>query len=129
MAKRTVADTVLDPTVKYATLEIDGTSFKLAYDFNAIAEAEKVAGCNLLLGLAKILISGADASQIRGLLYAALRKAQPKMTIDDAGTLIRIDNLVDIQNAILEAYRLSMPEAKKNEDPTEAGPEPARASA
>jgi hypothetical protein len=113
---------VADPLVEFATLRIDGESYNLVYDFNAIAEAEKLAQCNLLHGIASLLASGATAMQLRGLLYAAMRKAHPKMTIDKAGELIRIDTMPDIYEALGEAYRNSMPEAKKlAEDPTAGG--------
>ena len=115
MAKRNaVAGTASDPVVEFAKVEIDGETYRLAYDFNAIAEAEKLADANLLHGIAGLLGKGANAAQIRGLLYAALRKAHPKLTLAQAGALIRIDTIPDIYDAIEAAYRLSLPEAKKH---------------
>ena len=103
----------------FATLAIEGEQpLKLAFDFNAIAEAEQLAGCNLLEGLQNL--SGMTALQLRGLLFAALRKAQPKMTIQAAGALIRLDTLGPITLALAEAYSLSI--RKKTADPIEADP-------
>lgn len=117
---RKIANTTADPTIEFAALEIDGETYRLCYDFGAIAEAEKLTGCNLLQGIAYILVNGATASQFRGLFYAALRKAHPKMTIAEADRLVRIDTMADIRTAIETAYTLSMPEAKRiREDPTE----------
>lgn len=124
MSRKSVAGTSSDPVVEFATLEIDGKAYRLSYDFNAIAEAEKEAGCNLLHGIAVILLRGMNAGQLRGLLYAALRQAHPKMTLSGAGRLIRIDTMPSITTAIIEAWNASLPEAKKiAEDPTEGAVE------
>lgn len=109
---------------QYAALEIDGQSYKLAYDFNAIAEAEEAAGCNLLHGISATLLNTMTAAQLRGLLYASLRRAQPNMTIAGAGSMIRLDTMPTIIEKISEAFALSMP--RKKENPTEAGGAPAR---
>lgn len=123
MARRkTVAGTAADPLVEFVTLEIDGESYKLAYDFNAIAEAEKIAECNLLQGIAGVLLNNMTAKQLRGLLYAAMGKAQPKTTLAKAGALCRIDTMPDIRDALLKAYNASLPEEKKIlADPPEGG--------
>src|SRR5260370_20780777 len=106
---------------EFAKLEIDGKTYQLAYDFNAIAEAERVAGCNLLHGVASLLLHDMTAGQVRGLLYAALRQAHPKMTIEDAGALATIDTIPDIREALLKAYDAALPEGKKIfTDPTKA---------
>jgi len=118
MAKQhTVAGTIDDPTIQFAPLTLDGKTYQLAYSFNAIAEAERVAGCNLLQGLEAL--GSLSALQLRGLLYAALKLASPKVTIEQAGSLIRLDTLSKVTAALAEAYQLSLPE-KKNQDPPEA---------
>ena len=123
MSKRTVANTAGDPIVRFSTLTVDGQEYKLAYDFNAIAQAETITRCNLLSGMHSL--GDLSAAQLRGLLYAALSLAQPKMTADDAGKLVRFDTLSAIENALVEAYKLSTPEKKEN--PTEAASDPAAA--
>src|SRR5579872_7172332 len=102
------------PIVEFVTLEIDGEVYSLGgLDFNAIADAELVAKCNLLLGIAGMLTNGMTAQQTRGLLYASLRRAHPKITLQDAGNLVRVDTLPDINDALLRAYNASLPEGKK----------------
>jgi hypothetical protein len=117
-SKKSVAGTGADPVIRFAKLELDGETYRLAYSFNAIATAEHVAECNLLSGLESL--NDMSALQLRGLLYAAMSVADPKVTIHQAGALIRLDTLVPITNAIAEAYRLSMPE--KKQDPPQAPP-------
>ena len=102
-----------------AVVPIDGTDYRLVYSFNAIAEAEERAKCNLLHGLSATLLNTMTAGQLRGMFYAALRANHADLTIDQAGGLIRLDTLPGIVKAIGEAFVLSMPDAKKN--PTGAG--------
>jgi hypothetical protein len=139
-----VAGTGSDPTVEYAELEIDGKVYQLAYDFNAIAEAEAVARAagtpiNLLQGMAAVLLNDVTAEQLRGLLWAAARKAHysltverrspkdmPKPTLLKVGALIRVDTLPDIREALLRAWNASLPEDKKflRDPPEGAGAPP-----
>jgi hypothetical protein len=118
MAKtlRTVGGGMLDPTILFSTLKVDEKEYKLAYSFNAIAVAERTAGCNLLSGLENL--SDLSALQLRGLLFAALSIAHPTITIEGAGRMIRLDTIAPITTSLAEAYQLSMPEKKA--DPTEA---------
>lgn len=122
------------PTVKFYTLTIDGEDYKLAYSFNAIADAEtvirKVTGtdCNLLGGLAAIWNDMANpqrpgASILRGLFYAALSVADPSMTLDRAGDLMQIPDISTISDAIRLAYAMSLPEPKEDTKKNEVAPE------
>jgi hypothetical protein len=108
---KTVAGTAADPTVRFAKLEMEGETYSLAYDFNAIATAEKLTGVNLLGGLTRWL-QDLDAREYRGIFYAALLKAHPAMTVEEAGALIRLDTMPAINDAIVAAYRLSIPQKK-----------------
>lgn len=117
MPKKSVAGTKDDPTIKFATLALDGQEYSLCYSFNAIALAEKTAGCNLLSGLQTL--TDLSAMQLRGLLFAALTVAQPELTINDVAKLIRLDTIGPITMAIAQAYTLSMPnndEQKKSDE-------------
>lgn len=116
--RRLVSKTGANPTVEFSTLLLDGEKYKLVYNFNAIAEAEENAGCNLLGGLENL--QNLTAIQLRGLLYAALGVAHPEITVTDAGRMIRLNTIAPITEALAEAYRLSMPEAKTS-NPRPAG--------
>lgn len=107
----------------FAPLEIDGRIYQVCYDFNAIAAAEEACKCNnLLQGMGLLLVKGYNASQLRGLFYAALQRAHPGTTVEAAGALVRIDTITDIRNAILSAYNLSIPEKNRfTLRPQEAG--------
>jgi hypothetical protein len=146
MSQRSVANTSADPTVEFAELQIDGVTYRLSYDFNAIAEAEEIARragepINLLEGIATVMFNSMNAAQLRGLLWAAMRKAHRAMTMTDkrkpgdvpvptlakVGALIGIDAMPDIRDALLRAWNASMPEGKKflKDPPEGAAPPPA----
>jgi thiamine monophosphate synthase len=117
-----VAGTVVDPTITFVPLSIKGRTLHLCYDFFAIAQAEKLCGANLLQGIGGVVLYTMTAAQFLGLFYAALGKAQPKMTIEEAASLMDVDTMPDIRTALLEAYGVSMPEEKKPDPPAADAP-------
>lgn len=92
-----------------ARLTIDGNEYLLGYDFNAIADTEPEAGCNLLTGLMDV--ANLSAKQLRGLFLAGIRAADPasKMTIQDITALIRYETIFPITEALAESLLLSVP--------------------
>jgi hypothetical protein len=120
--KKSVAGSSLDPTIKFSKITIDEREYSLAFSFNAIAEAERIAGCNLLAGAVSVWNNLGDADKqgalmLRGLLYAALSVAQPDISLQDAGKLIRVENITDIVSALHQAFALSLPESKEDDEP------------
>lgn len=108
-----VAGTPADPTVHYHKLELDGEELRMVFDFNAIAAAEQVAKVNLLEALD---FSGMTAAQYRGLFWAALLKAQPKITLEEAGALITLKNMPKISDALLQAWKNSLARAEPDSE-------------
>lgn len=90
----------LDPTLPNVELVMKGKTYRLVYDFNAVVQAEKVAGANLLFAIT----GNIDATGLRGLLWAALLKTEPKITLDQVGAMIAPENLAVIHNAIVTAW-------------------------
>lgn len=121
MPKPSMMDPADDPTVRYTPLELNGVTYRLAFDFNALARAEAVAGINLLQGLNLTI---ANAQQFRAVLWAALLKAQPKMTIDEAGALLQPGAFEAISQALMESFTASMPD-RSPENPPKPDEEPA----
>lgn len=123
MARKSVAGTGADPVIEFVDLEVDGKVYKLCWDFNAIAKAESAEkDLNLMHGIATVMLNGMNVRELRGLLWGAVSLAQPKMTLEDAGRLIRIDTMPDIREALIRAWNASLPEGKKIVgDPTDGG--------
>lgn len=119
----TVAGTPADPTARFTTLEIGGKTFKLCYDFEAIAKAEELTGMALLFG---VDWSHIDARRMRAMLCAAMLKAQPDTKPEQLTKFFTHQNVLKIQNAIIDAWLNSTPEAKDDdEDPQTPAPSPA----
>lgn len=114
---KTVAGTKQDPTIAFVDTTVDNVTYKLAFSFNAIAEAEAVTNCNLLSGMWKFLTDreGMNAQQLRGLLYASLQLAQPEITLEQAGDMITLDSFFMLQQAVNAAFIMSLPEKKRQE--------------
>lgn len=126
MAKRTsVAGTEQDPTIKFARAMLAGKEYSLCYDFNAIAETEALLWAvarrvdpdaprpNLMHGMATLILgAGYTATDVRGLLYAALKKAHPAISLQETGLLCGIEDISDIVTHIQKAYNLSMEKPK-----------------
>jgi hypothetical protein len=106
MARKTVAGTASDPTIDYVKLSLNGKDYRLAFDFNSLAVAEQETGMDMLRA---VRFENLSVLQYRALLYAALLKAQPTITITDAGNLCTMANLGKITDGILSAYGISMP--------------------
>jgi hypothetical protein len=109
---KTVRNTPADTTLPKVPLTIDGTTYFLAWDFNALAQADEMTGENLLQSLEFENIS---AKRLRTLLFLSLLKFQPEMTVEKAGGLGCPSNSAQVMKAIVEAYTGSMPEAEPGE--------------
>lgn len=75
------------------TITVDGKTYELAYDFNALVKAEELSGLNLLT-------PRSDSASYRALLLSVLLPKHPEMTLEGAGALIRAGNLEEISNAM-----------------------------
>ena len=74
---------------------------KLIFDFNAICKLEEVTGRNALSGE---MWSSMKAQDVRALLWGALLKDDPDLTVDQVGSLITFKNLPVITAAIEKAF-------------------------
>jgi hypothetical protein len=101
-----------DPTLPDVELILGGKIYHLAYDFNAIVQAEKATGVNLLSSV----VGEITASSLRGLLWASLLKDQPDITLEQAGKLIKPHNIGTVREAIVTAWFGSNPDAEPGED-------------
>lgn len=101
----------LDPTLPNVELVLNGATFQLSYDHNAIAQAEAVTGHNLLEAAYYI----PTATILRGMLWASVLKAHPEVTIEEVGAWINPRNFRVIREALLAAWFGSVPDQKEGE--------------
>ena len=110
----------LDPTLPDVSLILGGVERHLAYDFNAIVQAEKATGVNLLQAELREI----TATQLGGLLWAALLKEAPKLKLAEVQSWINPRNAYVIRQSLIAAWYGSIPEADDEDAP--AGEAPAQ---
>jgi hypothetical protein len=71
-----------------ATFEADGQTWRMRFDFNAMADFEEETGQNALAVLQAMEAGKVSAIHIRALFYAALREHHPDITLRQAGRLV-----------------------------------------
>lgn len=101
----------VNPFATHVTVHLDEPR-KMRFTMNSIAEAEALVGCTIILdgseqNVFKQLKAGrGNIRFIRALLWAGLVPDNPEITVDEAGELITIDRLKEIQDGINKALRL-----------------------
>jgi hypothetical protein len=100
-----------DPTLPNVEVVVDGKTYHLVYDFNAVVAAEKATGVNLLASV----LGEISAASLRGLLWAALLKEHPKVTLEQAGAMIRPSHIPMLRNAIVTAWFGSTSDKEESE--------------
>jgi hypothetical protein len=89
-------------------------TFRLAFDFNAIAAAEEVTGRNMLKGDIWTDLTGATVGV---LFWASLLAHQPEFAepggLEVARSYLDMGNILDVGHAVEDAFLLSRPESDR----------------
>lgn len=83
------------------TTEVDGQTYKLRLDFNAMAEFEDATGKEAFAVFAAFENGKASVKDMRAILWAGLREHHPDVDMKGAGAILSHD--VDILRQLLEA--------------------------
>ena len=97
--------------IKYVEVVLDKPR-KLLLDMNAMASFEEQTGKNFFefsSGLVKERISAKD---LRAFLWCALVHEDSGLTVEQVGSMIRADNMVEVQRRLAEAQSVNLPESK-----------------
>lgn len=105
-----------DPTLPDVSLMIDGQERHLSFDMEAICRVEQLTGLNLF----KSAVSEVNATNLRALLYAALLREDPTLTLEQVGKWITMRNVGNIHQALVTAWFGSIDAEDKDEQPGEA---------
>jgi hypothetical protein len=108
-----------DKTLPNVKLTVFGKVYQLAFDFHSIAIAEELTGLNLLNSLD---LQNLNATKYRALLYSALLKAQPEITLEETADLVTLATLPDITVALVHAWTGSQPEVIVDKDAKDENP-------
>lgn len=107
----------------FTELTLGEDTYRLAFDFEAIAEAEDLTDRPLLTGLTKRNVNHPTISFVRAMFYAALRRNHPTISLGEASAKVTKATFADIWGKVLEAWVAAMEdagEADVAEDPTKA---------
>lgn len=88
-----------NPTVPSVIVELDGKSFTLVEDFNALAQFEGATGLDALNGKS---FEDMNATQFRAYLWSLMLREQPDTTLDEVGQLLRGENYPRARAAITD---------------------------
>jgi hypothetical protein len=107
-----------NPTLPFQTIEIDGVAYKMCFDYEALAQAEEALmrkgyEVNLLIAMIR-----RNFSTLRVLFAVSLMPYQPDMDFHVAQSLVTKHNVLNILQAVDQAWAQSTPE-KKPADPQE----------
>jgi hypothetical protein len=110
VASDAVANTPVDPTLPNVPVEIGGVTYKLCFDFAALAEAEshfikQGHKINLLREL-----PAENLSSTRIIFACAIHKFQPELSYEDALNLVTLPVLYLVAMAVNNAWKESLPE-------------------
>lgn len=116
------------PLKKETLVEFDGTTYALIFEIGAIAEAERIMGRSLILGLTQQLLESPTTDEVCAMFYAAAKPLQPKLTIEAVRQLLNKPSFQEshivsakMRNAVLEAWMAGAAEPKaddNDENPT-----------
>ena len=103
----------LDSTLPNVPLVINGTTYHLCFDFNAVATVEAETGINLFT---------ADQTKFspvtfRAMFYASLVKGHPDLTLEQVGSLITPKTLPGIATAVSQTWADSSAEPDESASP------------
>ena len=101
------------PVVKSISINLDKERH-LRFNMNAMVKFEEVSGKSLLSGLNTANLSVTD---LRALLWACLIHEDKKLTLDQVGEMISLDNLQEVTQAVTQTMSSSMPDKKGEADP------------
>lgn len=109
---KSTAAQVLRPEVE---VSIKGLKFRLCISYGALAVAQTKlrslgVNINLLLALNPLLM-GPD--NLPALFFGAAHQQHPKLTYDEAVSLIDLETWEPVMCAVLKAYELAMPKSDK----------------
>lgn len=106
---------ISNPTSRTRTIELDGKSLTVEFNFRAYAAMKELSGISLLMGWND---SEMDAKEYACFLFSGLITHQPEIEFDFCLNALNGENFVDVVKVLFDAYRASLPKPKEDADPT-----------
>lgn len=106
-----------NPTQPSTVVTIAGQEFRLAFDLQAIAEAEEVSGLPLITGITAKVAQTPKLSLVRAMFYASLLRHHPTVTSAGASASVTVHNWVEVWTKVLEAWSKFLAEPNEEISP------------
>jgi hypothetical protein len=106
-----------NPVQPAVEIELDGETYGLLFNFEAIADAEELTGLPLISGLRKKDVDTPRIAFVRALFYACLRPNHPGVTYEEAAALVNQWNWSEIWSKVLDAWVAGMKKPETAADP------------
>lgn len=115
------------PLIRETIIDFGGIAFTLVFNIKAIAEAERILGKSLIMGLTPQMIEAPTTDEVCAMFYAAAKTRHPDISIATVEQLLNASSLADarltmakMRNAVLEAWMNSAvePTETKGTNPT-----------
>jgi hypothetical protein len=100
-----------DPTMPFTEITIDGTTYKLCFDYQALADAELALRKKGIDAKLLIAMPSLQYWSVRLIFAAALSVFHPEIEYADALKMVRPDTQLPIAEAIVAAWNGSIAEA------------------
>jgi hypothetical protein len=96
-------------------ITLQDITYKLTWDFDAIAEAEDLLNVPLVTGISQRMVTTPKVSEVRNMFFACAHANHHDLTIDDVRPLVTSKTLVEVWNTVLEAWSDSVIENEEEE--------------
>ena len=100
------------PTVE---LPLGGRTYKLVFDFDAIATAEEETDTAIITGLMVGDVVKPKINFLRALFFSCAHAEQPDLTYEQAKALVTLKTFGTIWMKVLEAWKASNPAAEESD--------------
>jgi hypothetical protein len=101
----------IHPTSRTRTVELDGKSLTVEFNFRAYSAMKELTGISLLMGWDE---SAFDAKEYACLLFAGLITHHPDIEFDHCLNSLSGENFAEVVKVLWEAYRASLPKSKED---------------
>jgi hypothetical protein len=109
-----------NPTAPATHLRIRDVDYTLAWDFQAIADAEEILGRSLITGLSQKDLKAPPIKLVQAMLYACLKKNHPTVTFPEAQAMVTLKNIGKIWGAVTDTWVTAMNEPDEDDPVGEA---------
>lgn len=109
---------VVDPSLPFSEIGIDGKIYKMVFKYSALAAAEaKLIGMGYKVSLLLPMVRKDTLFGIRVLFAVSLYAYHPELDPEQTQEWVNDDNILDIFQAIDDAWKKSMPAGRPGNPP------------